>query len=69
MEHPRKFAVKLFPSKPQGYVKTANLLAMYTSDRLLAMRFSAGGHIKDARKVEEELKWLYDKLPEYARWR
>ena len=69
MEHPRKFALRLFPTKPPHYVKTANLLAVYASDRLLAMRFRAGGHIKDARKVEEELKRHYDKLPEYARWR
>jgi hypothetical protein len=68
MEHPRKFALKLFPSKPPHYVKTANLLAIYASDRLLAMRYRAGGHIKDSLKVEEELEKLYDKLPEYARW-
>jgi hypothetical protein len=56
IEHPRKFAVKLFPSKPQGYVKTATLLAVYASDRLLAMRYRAGGHIEEALKVEEGLK-------------
>lgn len=64
----RRGVIKLFPSKPPHYVRTASFLAIYASDRLLAMRYLADGHIKDALKVEEELKKLYDKLPEYSRW-
>lgn len=67
-EHPRKTALTLFPARPPHYVQTAGLLAVYASDRLLAMRYRAGGHVEEARKVEEDMERLVRTLPAYARW-
>lgn len=67
--HPRKFAATLFPGKPKHYVRTAYLLALYIIELLEARRYDAQGHHEDARKVRECCRAIYEKLPEYARWR
>jgi hypothetical protein len=66
---PRQFAAKLFPDKPKHYVRTANLLALYIIELLEARRYRAQGHFQDARRVRERCRSIYEKLPEYARWR
>jgi hypothetical protein len=67
--HPRRNALKLFPNRPEHYVKTANVLALYGIELLEARRYRAQGHIQDARKVMQRCRAIYEKLPEYARWR
>jgi hypothetical protein len=66
--HPRRYALKLFPNRPQHYVKTANLLALYAIELLTARRYRVQGHIQDAKKVMQRCRAIYEKLPEYARW-
>jgi len=66
--HPRRYALKLFPNRPQHYVKTANLLAVYAIELLTARCYLAQGHIQDAKKVMQRCRAIYEKLPEYARW-
>jgi hypothetical protein len=66
--HPRRYALKLFPNRPEHYVKTANLLALYAIELLEARRYRAQGHIQDAKKVMRRCRAIFEKLPEYARW-
>lgn len=75
-EHPRKAALRLFPSaheleqhRPRHYLNTTTLLGVYANDRIRAMQYRAGGHIAEAVKIEEQLKQLYARLPSYAKWR
>ena len=66
-EHPRRYALKLFPHRPKRYVWTANLLALYGIELLTARRYRSQGHIEDAKKVRHRCKAIYEKLPDYAR--
>jgi hypothetical protein len=67
--HPRQYTARLFPHKPKHYFRTANLLVLCIVELLEARRYRAQGHHQDARKVQERCRAIYEKLPEYARWR
>ena len=67
-DHPRRYALWLFPHRPKHYVRAARLLALYAVESLQARRYRAQGHIADALKVEERCQVIYEKLPDYARW-
>ena len=66
---PRTFAAKLFPDKPKHYVRTANLMVVYIIELLEARRHRAQGFHQTARRIQERCRAIYEKLPEYARWR
>jgi hypothetical protein len=68
-EHPRRYALTLFPSRPQHYVTAAKLLALYALELLEARRYRAQGHFRDAGKVRERCRAIYNKLPACARWK
>jgi hypothetical protein len=67
-DHPRRYALHLFPHPPKHCIKAARLLALYAIESLEARRYRAQGHVADALKVEERCQAIYRQLPEYARW-
>ena len=66
-EHPRRYALQLFPHRPKRYVRATRLLALYSVELLTARRYKGEGHVADALKVEERCQAIYEQLPDY-RW-
>ena len=61
-------ARKLFPDKPEGYVRAARTLRNYAANKATAMTLRAEGKIATALTHERICQRLYGDLPEFARW-
>ena len=61
-------ARKLFPDRPEGYVRAARTLKNYAANKATAMTLRADGKIATARTYERICQRLYGDLPEFARW-
>ena len=59
---------KLFPDKPEGYVRAARTLKNYAANKATAMTLRAEGKIATAVTYEQICERLYGDLPEFARW-
>lgn len=64
----RDAAQKMFPSRRDGYMKVAGLLADYAINREVACKHRLGGYIEDALKYEDNCGRIYMRLPKWARW-
>jgi hypothetical protein len=61
-------AQKLFPDRPEGYLRAARTLKHYASNKATAMTLRLAGRINDALTYEGICERLYHQLPEFARW-
>ena len=61
-------ARKLFPDRPQGYLRAARTLKHYASNKATAMELRLAGKINDALTYEGICDRLYSQLPDFARW-
>ena len=64
----RKVAAELFPAKPRGYVKAAQRLSFYASNRSAAMYSRRRGNLENATMYEGICERIYKSLPAYAKW-
>lgn len=62
------YAKELFPERPQGYVKTVNLLVKFAKAKIEAMDDCLKGRISRAEKHEEVCNNHWRALPDYAKW-
>jgi hypothetical protein len=61
-------ARKLFPDRPEGYLRAARTLKHYAANKATAMKLRAEGKISTALTYESICERLYDGLPDFARW-
>ena len=61
-------ARKLFPDKPQGYVRAARTMKNYAANKATAMGLRLAGKVSTAMAYEAICDRLYKQLPEFARW-
>ena len=61
-------ARKLFPDKPQGYVRAARTMKNYAANKATAMGLRLAGKVSTAMTYEAICDRLYKQLPEFARW-
>lgn len=61
-------ARKLFPERPEGYLRAARTLKHYAANKATAMGLRLAGKIADALRYEAICERLYGELPDFARW-
>lgn len=67
-KHPKQRAKELFPTMPNGYVKTTKHLASYAANKSAAIHCRLTGAIKGAICYEGICERIYSSLPDYAKW-
>ena len=66
--HPKKLAVRLFPTKPRGYVTATVDLSHYACNKSVAINERLKGNIQVAQVYEKICENIYKILPDFARW-
>jgi hypothetical protein len=66
--HPKKMGVRLFPTKPRGYVTATIDLSHYASNKAVAINERLKGNIQAALIYEKICEDIYNRLPTFARW-
>ena len=64
----RRVARRLFPERPEGYVRATTLLSAYASNKATAMDCRRRGDITAASVYESICESIYNRLPTFARW-
>jgi hypothetical protein len=67
-DNPTAIALRIFPSKPRGYVSVTESLGIYAAMKARAMELRIAGRIEAALRLEANCEHRYERLPEFARW-
>lgn len=65
---PIRFARRLFPDRPKGYVAVTRDIGCYASNRATAMKCRLEGKIQIAIQYEDICERIYQRLPQWAKW-
>lgn len=67
-QHPVAEARRLFPDRPEGYLRAARTRKHYTANKATAVGLRLAGKVAEALQYEAICDRLYAELPEFARW-
>lgn len=66
---PRKKALELFPDKPKRYMMAMYDLAHYAKMRIWRIAFAKRHKYTWVKEYDKECAVIYERLPDYARWK
>lgn len=66
---PRKKALELFPDKPKRYMMAMYDLANYAKMRIWRIFYANRNKYQLSKRYDKECAVIYERLPDYARWK
>lgn len=63
-----KDAMRIFPTRPKGYVRAVKDCANYAINKAVAMKCRKDGEISKAKLYEDICDNIYNMLPDFAKW-